>query len=100
MLLGNVNLTSLAGVVERAIAGGFHIYSGGLLACAFLQRSLLLLAIVLATHTAMDSFATAFAPRAGIWVSEGFFLVLAVITWICWKVATRHFATDSDQAQG
>jgi len=100
MLLGNVNLTSLAGVVERAIAGGFHIYSGGLLACAFFQRSLLLLAIVLAAHTAMDSFATAFAPQAGVWVSEGFFLILAVITWICWKVATRHFTTDSDQAQG
>ena len=96
-ILTSVPVESLVGVLERSSANGFHIYSTGLIAAGLALRSAIPIVLVLAIHTAMDGFSTAFGYRVSLPVSESIFLLLAIVTWGCWIVASKRILNANPQ---
>jgi hypothetical protein len=96
-ILTGVPVESLIGVLERSSANGFHIYSAGLIAAGLALRSTMPIALVIAIHTAMDGFSTAFGHRVSLLVSEGVFLLFAIVTWGCWIVASKRVPNANPQ---
>ena len=96
-ILTGVPVESLIGALERSSANGFHIYSAGLVAAGLALRSAMPIALVLAIHTVMDAFSTAFGHRVSLPVSEGVFLLLAIVTWGCWIIASKRIRNANPQ---
>jgi hypothetical protein len=82
-------VTSLLGVIERAVAQGFHIYSGGLIALAFISRRFWLIGLVVIIHTLMDGLSVALAQSLSTYLLEIIFLVLALSTWTVYRLQCR-----------
>ncbi len=82
-------ITSLLGVIERAIAQGFHIYSGGLIALAFILRRFWLIGLVVIVHTLTDGLAVVLAQSISVYLSEIIFLVLALSVWSVYRLECK-----------
>jgi hypothetical protein len=82
-------VTGLLGVIERAIAEGFHIYSGGLIALAFISRRFWLIGLVVLIHTLMDGLSVAFAQSLSVYLLEIILLVLAVSIWTVYRLECK-----------
>jgi hypothetical protein len=82
-------VTGLLGVVERAIAEGFHIYSGGLIALAFIRRRFWLIGLVVIIHTLMDGLSVALGRSISVYFLEIIFLVLALFVWTVYRLECK-----------
>lgn len=78
-------VTGLFGVIERAIAEGFHLYSGGLIALAFICRRFWLIGLVVIIHTLMDGLSVALAQSVSVYFLEIIFLVLTLSIWTVYR---------------
>lgn len=89
LILTAAPVDSLLGVLERIIAVGFHLFSGGLIAVAFLHRTWWPVALILLIHTLMDTASVALAHVLSILWLEGIFFILAAIVYVVWLIVTR-----------
>jgi hypothetical protein len=91
-------ITSLLGVVERASAQGFHIYSGALIAVGIGFRKWWPIAFVLVFHTLLDGLAGGLVKGIPILGLEGVFAGIALATWVCY-LAVKDGAERSSGVQ-
>lgn len=82
-------VTGLLGVIERAIALGFHLYSGGLIALAFISRRFWLIGLVVFIHTLMDGLSVALAQSLSVYLLEIIFLVLVLCMWTVYRLECK-----------
>ena len=86
MVFTDAPLSSLIGVIERVAAVWFHLFSGGLLALAWLRRQLWPLLLVITLHTLLDGIAVAGAQHLPLEVLEGIFFLLAAVQYVVWLI--------------
>lgn len=91
------NITNLYGVEERSAAIGFHIYSGGLLALAFMTKEWWIIAMVVMLHSISDGMGLTLAHEH-ILAAELLFIVIAAINWYIWRTRSRKLAEASKAA--
>lgn len=89
VIVAGQHLSFGGALVERISAVTFHIYSGGLIATAFILRSLWPAVAVLAIHTLMDGTSTAWGKTLEGFPIQIVFLVLAVACWLAWLGFSR-----------
>jgi hypothetical protein len=87
----NAAYVNLMGGVERCSAMGFHIYSGGLIGLAFIEKKYGLIGLVVILHTIMDGLGPLLAAY-NLLLAELLFIVGAAIVWYIWRIRSKKGA--------
>ena len=87
----NAAYVDIMGGVERCSAMGFHIYSGGLIGLAFIEKNYGLIGLVVILHTIIDGLGPLLAAY-NIVLAELLFIVVAAIVWYIWRIRSRKVA--------
>jgi hypothetical protein len=95
----NAAYVNIMGGVERCSAMGFHIYSGGLIGLAFIEKKYGLIGLVVILHTIIDGLGP-FLAGYNVVLAELLFIVVAAIVWYIWRIRSKKVAeTDKVLAQ-
>jgi hypothetical protein len=89
----NAAYVDIMGGVERCSAMGFHIYSGGLVGLAFIEKKYGLIGLVVILHTLMDGLGPLLAGY-NLVLAECLFIVVAAITWYIWRIRSKKVAEN------
>jgi hypothetical protein len=84
---------SVIGGLERCSAMGFHIYSGGLIGLAFIEKKYGLIGLIVILHTIMDGLGPPLAAY-NVLLAELLFIAVAALTWYLWRIRSKKVAAD------
>jgi len=92
-VIPNAGYVNALGCMERCTAMGFHIYSGGLIGLAFIERKFGLIGLVVILHTLMDGLGPTLGPY-NIVLAELLFIAVTALAWYVWRIRSKRVAVD------